>query len=159
MKFKLVMYKTSWVMLIVFIVLATVDFYSTLLIGDFVQYLEANFLYMLGVGFPVIILLNIFVLWYFLFLYSNKKNVTKQFYTLSMFMYFSLLRIVVIYNNFRVVKAINDGSLTVAIAQEVTMAAKISYVINMEITFLLLPVFISIVTYHIFKWEHTIESK
>ena len=146
-------------MLIVYIILAVMDFISTFSVGEIAQYLEANPLYILGLGFPFLIAYNIFAIWVILKLYEDYFKVHRQYMILSTFIWFCLLRILVIVNNFSVVKEIDAGTITVETAMAVTTTAKLNYYVLTFTLLLLAPVFISWLIYWIFIWEHKVVQK
>jgi len=154
-----VMYKTSWLIFFSFLILAVLDFYSTFSGGDLIQYLEANPIYLMGFGFWPIIFLNMVALFCLLKSYDNWHKPDVQFITLSTYIWFSVLRIIVIINNFSVVESINNGEITKEVAMAVTTTSKVNGYVYIYLFTLVAPLLITWLIYLIFRWEHSIKQK
>lgn len=159
LKFK--MHKASWVILVSFLVLAFLDFYSTFHAGDLAHYLETNPLYPY-IGFSGIIGLNLLVLYLLLKSY-DAGSIFTRYANCSVITYFSAIRASVVYNNFnvahKVVEQIQSGELTKEAIQGVSQAAKTaSYISYMSIVAygVIASLLLSFIIYYIFILDHKI---
>jgi hypothetical protein len=151
--FKIRMWKASWVMLIVFTLLAFLDFYSTFRIGEIVQYLEHNPLFVLTKSWLLIIGLNILALYILLKTYDNNKPFNR-FLACTFFVWICALRIFVIYSNFQTGQLVESGAVTIESAKSIEDVAKVSYYSSQILILFYLPMFITLLVYGLFRLDN-----
>ncbi|GAH39492.1 unnamed protein product, partial [marine sediment metagenome] len=98
MGFKLKPNRAVFIGLFFYFILMLVDFGITLSLGDLVQYLEANLIYKY-VGLAGILLLNFVIIAVWFWIYKRSTNPDTRFLILNMIVTITVVRILVIYNN------------------------------------------------------------
>jgi len=154
MKFLYVKWRrASWLILIGFLSLAILDFYSTF-INKLRHYMEINPLYLAGGWWPVIILNLISV--YILLKAYGSKNIFNRFMSINTFIWLSVLRISVIINNFRLTEQVNAGEITVEMVQGVSDAVKATHHAQYIMLGILLPMIVTNIIYWVFLLDHKV---
>lgn len=153
--------KGSWVILFVFLVPMILDFVSTW-INPIAQYLEVNTLYLAwGKWWPIIIS-NALALYIFLKAYGSKK-IYNRFMALNSIAWFTVLRVSVIINNFKILGRVHDGEITESAAAAVTTAEKVAAMTDFYYVYIILGVLMPIVITNIIYWfmliDHKVEEK
>ena len=151
------MYKASWLILIGFLVIAIADFISTFRVGELVQYMEANPLFIMGGWYPVI-LMNFVAVYLLLRAYSNKGNLLNNWTAITAFFWVSILRIGVIINNYQIGNEVLTGEITKAMVMDTPPEIKINFYLTTLVT-IALPLFITMRIGWVFSWDFKIERK
>jgi len=151
------MMKASWVMLIVFLVLAFFDFYSTHT-NPFAKELEANVVYLATGSWMLIYFINIFAIWALLKAYNSPKYWIR-YMALSAFTFLSVTRISVIISNLQIRQQVENGEITQAIAASVSDSVKASNYSYLILLYIYLPLLISMVIYGLFRLDHEVIEK
>ena len=149
------MYRVSWVMLYIFVTLFIGDLVSTLRVGEFIKYLEANPIYKVF-GMAGIIFMNFMALYMFLRLYHKKQANHLRYFLCTAFVYLSITRISVIFSNWTVGNQVMSGEVTREMAMAVTEATKQNtyWLLMLGI---LVPIFFAMFNYILFSLDHNIE--
>ena len=153
------MQKASWIILVVFVILFYFDLYSTLQSGEYAAHLETNILFIiLGKSWFVLILMNIFAVWIFLFTYSN-KNTFSRYVICSAFTWLSLARILAIISNFKTAAVVNSGKVAIEAAKAYPASAKImEYTLNISLVYII-PLIVTICIYFLFRLDNKVEAR
>ena len=159
--FSLHMYKASWVMLVLFIIVAIGDFWSTLRVGELAQYLEANPVFKF-IGFGGIAILNAVAIYFFLWRFHKSKFPGSRFMILSAFVYFTITRISVILSNIKIgdaakIAMAQNPEVTIAAAKAITYAAKVDQTFWTITLGVMLPIVVSMLPYYLLQLDHKIE--
>lgn len=153
-KLKFRMWKGSWVILIGFILVAFLDFFSTFSVGELVKYMETNPVYLYGGWIPVIFL-NIVALYILLKAYDSKKTF-DSYMAICVFIYVTSVRIVVSINNFSLGRQVSSGEITQVMVEAIPTEAKLaSYAIAVVFN-LILPVILNFFVYFLFTLDHKV---
>jgi len=139
--------------LVLFVIALLADLYTTLQLGDLVQYLESNPIYS-HVGLTGIVLFNILILVIIYFSYTRSKSFRNRFMILNMVITLTVVRIMVAYNNF----LISKNPPTLELARQVTIEMK-RQVVSRAVGLSLLPFIIAIVTFYIYVIDHNTRIK
>jgi len=140
------------ILLAIYTILFAADLISTLMIGELVQYLEANPLFKFG-GLPLIILLNFVFIGVFYYLYK-RGDVSARFIIIFGMVAVIITRVIVIQQNMSIV---NDPP-TIQQAMAVTQEMKTAEVVKIfSLNFL--PFFNGIIAWFFFKYDHIIGRK
>lgn len=154
LKFK--MWKASWVILVGFLILFSLDIVSTTSAGELVKYMETNIIF-IYFGWFGLILINLFVLWIILKAYD--QSIHNSFMALNAFVWVSLLRIAVIINNFKIGKQVQSGEITKAMVEGVSTTTKVTahaWMVGLQV---LLPLIVTMVIFYLFRLDHNIEKR
>ncbi len=138
---------------IIFLVMLGGDFYSTIINGELVKYLEANILYQYG-GMWLILLVNLLVLGVLFVLYVKSDHPLLRFMLMNSLVMVSVMRVLAIYNNIMVYR----NPPPVYLAQQVTTQMKIQTSLSFGLLGFL-PTFIGIIAYLFWSIDHNIEKK
>lgn len=148
--------KGSWFILIGFVILAVLDFYSTFS-NELKEYLEVNPVFLVAGWWPVI-LLNLLALWILLKVYSSKK-IFNRFHALTTFVWLSFLRTAVVINNFKIGEQVTAGEITKETIVQVSDAVKTEYYFNFIVAGMLAPMLVTYLIYWIFILDHKVEER
>ena len=152
------MWKVSWVFLISFLILAGIDLYSTLRIGDIIQYLETNPVYQYTGSWMLIVLFN-FVFIYLILRAYDKFTVMSRFMLCAYMVWFSIIRVMVIFNNLQVKDHIANGVITKETAMAITSSAKYNYLFMTVILPLLVMSTLTLLIFLLFRLDHDVVRK
>ena len=151
------MLKTSWIILIGFIFFLAIDLISTLRVGDFLEYLEANpiYLYFGWGGFAFMNLLAIYIL---LRGYCHKQMFTR-FLTLTAFVYLCVLRIFASINNWKIGDQVISGELTKEVAMSITDTQKTTQYGWLIMVGMFIPLVMNMVIYWLMCLDHKLVER
>ena len=150
--------KASWIMLIVFTLLFILDIISTFSIGELLEYVEYNPIYLITGSWLLVGLLNILTIYLFLKAYSAKLPFIR-YMVCSIFVMFTLLRIIIIINNFAVGENIESGIVDVEAVKAVTYEQKVTSYSLTHIFYIYIPMVISCFIYWLFSLDNKVEWK
>jgi len=143
--------------LLVFILLAAVDFITTGINGDLVRILESNPLYQYG-GIPIIILLNVVMVGLYYYWYSNSTNATFRFIIMFSIITVSVSRLFAIRNALEWYFSYQAEPIqTMTSALKITTIDKIETVKRMW-WINIIPTFNAVITWIFFKIDHKVEK-
>jgi len=154
--FKFRMWKFSWLLLIGFVLAALGDLFSTMSVGDLVQYMETNPVY-INHGWLPVILLNIIALYTLLKAYDSKA-IHNRFMVITAFVYLTTTRIFVIINNFKLGGQVQAGEITKEMVIGVSDAAKTSHYSMLILASIAAPLLLNMIVYGLFKLDHKVEK-
>ena len=149
--------KGSYWLIGLFLFFFLLDMYSTFRMGDIVQYLEANPLY-IKFGWWPIFLLNAFWLVMILWFYEKAKAPTR-FMAVTATVWLSIMRTVVFFNNMKVGNAVLRGEITETMAAAIPIEAKTNYYFITLIIVLLIPIVATLTSYYLFTIDHEVKWK
>ena len=142
------------ILMIVFLILVSIDFYTAYMNKDMLQYIEVNPLYLLTGSLIPVILLNIGVALFCWFLYKNKYAIPfVRFNLLNFFIWVSFARILAIRSN--ILAYLYPPTL--AVAQSITTEYKIVVATSHTLLYFILPFVVCMLTYLFFRLDHNIE--
>lgn len=156
--FKFRMSKSSWIILIGFLVLFGLDLYTTFSVGDIVKHLESNPIYILTGSWTLIILLNLVTL-YFLLKANDSKGAGSRFIACNFFVWFTGLRILVVINNFKMSSLVKAGTVTMEMAAATPDIVKLNHYTLQLIAAMYAPVLITLLVYLLFRLDNEVERK
>lgn len=153
---KIKLWRASWIMLIVFIALALLDFYSTFRVGEIIKYLETNPIYIYTGSWLMILFFNFLAIYLLLRAYDSPKPFNR-FLACTFFVWISLLRIAVIMGNFQTHALVEDGSITIEKAQGYTTEQKLDTYTDTYLHSFILPMSVTLLVYILFRMDNKIE--
>lgn len=151
------MLKGSYIISIGFVLFLCLDLISTLRVGELLEYMEANpiYLHFGWVGFAIANLLALYIL---LRGYCHKQMFTR-FLTMVAFVYLSMLRIFVTINNWEIGNEVAAGEITKEMVMGITDAQKVTSYAYLLSLAMLLPLVINIFVYWLFTLDHKMIEK
>ena len=155
---KIKFYKATWIMLILFVILAGLDFYSTARTGSFARYLETNYIYVLTRSWLLLIFLNILAL-YILMKSFDTHRVYVRYMVCACFVTLCIVRFIVILNNFEVGEAIDNKQITLEQVKQVSDLEKINSYTETSVLLLIFPITVSMLTYWLFGLDNRMVLK
>lgn len=155
--FKIKMWKASWVMLVLFILGALADAWSTFRMGDIVQYLESNPVY-IYTGWGGLFFMNILLIYLVLYMY-DKKTHPVRFAAVTGIVFVTAMRVLVVINNLKVGEQVKSGEVTEIMAQSLPDETKIWYYFVTIIGIMGIPAILSIIAYYVFTLDHIVHRK
>ena len=147
----------SLIIILLFAAVASVDIFTSLKVGKFLEYLELNPIYPY-VGMAGIMGANLLMAFVIFFVYS-KGNIFVRYTVCSFLTYIVLARIWIIQNNFKVLNQIATGEITMETVRQVPQAAKVAQYSLHQLWFLLIPLIVSYVIYLLFMIDHKVEKR
>jgi len=156
--FKFRMWGFSWVLLVGFVIVAFLDFYSTLANGDVFPHLEANPIFMITGSLWPVVIFNVFALYCFLRFY-DRGSIWVRYFTINLFTWLTATRLIIVYNNFKVASMVHAGEVTIEVAKAITTTAKINeYALIVSLS-IYAPLLLTSLVYWLFKIDHKITKK
>lgn len=152
---KLRMWKVSWIMVIVFTILAIIDFYSTFRVGEIATYLEHNPLFILTRSWLLLIALNFLAIYIILKTYDNRLPFNR-FLACSFFVWICVMRILVIIVNFQTGTMVESGAVTMESAKAMDNTTKVGYYASQQMIMFYAPMFITLIIYGLFRLDNSI---
>lgn len=147
--------KIEWGLGISYILLAFIDLASTLIINpNLINHLETNPLFILNKSFWPIILINLGLVCYLIYLY-RKEEIGTRFFVISFVVYLTAVRILTIIGNIQVY--LNPPTLVQA--AKMTTSIKTTYLFSYVLNYLFIPIILNQITYFLFSLDHKIKRK
>jgi len=142
--------------LIFYLILVLADLVSTLMSWELVEYLEANPLFNYG-GLPLIIFLNILIVYIFYKIYTKTENTNLRFYILFILVSVMTTRCIVIWSNIQI--ALNPPTIEqiMSIPAESLKQMKVTQTVEM-IALNMLPLLNGAVTWILFNKDHEVRK-
>ena len=136
-----------------FVLVTALDVFTTQLLGDLVQYLEANPLFKYG-GYMIVILINLALMGLMWIAYTRSRKVNSRFIILNCLVTIIVIKIVVVWSNWQVYKSKPTIQAAMAVTTEMKQQAIIKF------GFMgFLPYIIAMLTYYLFIADHNIDYK
>jgi|TARA_Y100000034_G_C6788579_1_gene352891 membrane-associated HD superfamily phosphohydrolase len=136
-----------------FAIVTALDFYTTNLLGELVQYLEANPIYKYT-GIAGIVIINIILGMFMWYIYTKSRKVNSRFITMNVLVTIIIIKVLVAWSNWQVYKA----KPTLQAAMAVTTEMKQQTIIKFG-AIMFLPYIIAMITYYLFIVDHNIDYK
>jgi hypothetical protein len=143
------------IIFVIYILLAFIDLFSTLINYDLVKYLEANPLYQYG-GLPLIILINICTILFYWWIYNSTNSIVLRYIIIFSLVALSITRVSVIWQNFQVYfDYVAQPEVVMAAAKQVTDKQKKEYLFKYLFANIA-PFFNGVIAFILFKLDHKV---
>lgn len=122
---------------IIFVILASLDIYSSVIFRELLPSLEMNPMFPYG-GLPMIIIFNLVFIVVWLFLYAKKSPVFR-YLLIALFLNHALFRVEIIHSNFNTYEYVQENQITADDIPEISQEQKVMEISRLSVYRLLLP--------------------